>query len=308
MDIFELAAKSRDILKPFGQTDVLLYYGIVAPRLNSYLKGKEIAAKNWLEKGSFSPSLLKRGSKLGMVKPEYFSEVTPQFLKLRSETKKLDDARKKMNNKQQLLWEYFIPRHLSDLFYATNSEGVGKPIERIFIDIDRGDIGQKITQKVTKALVDEIQSDSMFMSRYKGELFVMWTGNSFHIYVFLDKPITSDDYGDKIAYSKKDPLASFIGRWAQKLNNKLGVKVLGSHEKVKNAVILDPSQTPSGKLCRAPFSLHMASDKEIDGVAIPLSLDMLEDDSLIDDLKRITPKKVVENLDKYADMLPKRFR
>jgi hypothetical protein len=243
-----------------------------------------------------------------MIKPEYFSEITPEFLKMRSETKKLDDVRKKLSSRQQLIWEYFIPRHLSDFFYATNSEGAGKPIERIFIDIDRGSIGQKITQKVTKALVEEIQSDNMFMKKYKGELFVMWTGSSFHLYVFLDKTITSADYENNIAYSKKDPLASFIGRWAQKLNNKLGVKVVGSHEKVKDAIILDPSQTPSGKLCRAPFSLHMASDKEINGIAFPLDLDMLDDNGLIDDLKALTPKKVINDLDKYAGMLPKRFR
>jgi hypothetical protein len=307
MDIFELAAKSKDVLKPFGQTDVLLYYGITAPKLSKYLKGKEIAAKNWLPKGSFSPSILKRGSKLGMIKPEYFSEITPEFLKFRSEAK-LDDVRKKLTARQQLLWEYFLPRHLSDFFYATNSEGVGKPIERIFIDIDRGNIGQKITQKVTKALVEEIQSDNMFLDKYKGELSVMWTGNSFHLYVFLDKTITSDDYENNISYSKKDPLASFIGRWAQKLNNRLGVKVVGSHEKVKDAIILDPSQTPSGKLCRAPFSLHMASDKEINGVAVPLGMDMLDDNSLIDDLRQITPKKVIKDIDKYTSNLAKRFR
>jgi hypothetical protein len=308
MDVFELAKESKDILKPFGKTDVLLYYGIVAPSLSKYLTGKEIAAKNWMGKEAFSPSLLKRGSKLRTMKAEYFSEVTPGLLKMRSEVGKLDDVRKKLNDKQQLLWEYFIPRHLSDLFYATNSEGVGRQIERIFIDIDRGDVGQKITQRVTNALVEEMQADKMFLDKYKGELFAMWTGNSFHVYVFLDKTISSKEYSDKIAYSKKEPLQSFIGRWAQKINNKLGVKVLGSHEKIRNAVILDPSQTPSGKLCRAPFSLHMASDTKVDGVAVPLELDMLDESGLVDSLKRLTPKKVAENLDEFVKRLPKRFR
>ncbi|MBW2992716.1 hypothetical protein KY345_05865 [Candidatus Woesearchaeota archaeon] len=306
MDIFELAKESKDILKPFGQTDVLLYYGLVVPSLSKYLKGKEIAAKNWLGKGAFSPFILKRGSKLRELKAEYFTEVSAEMLKIRKE--KLDAARKKLSDKQQLLWEYFIPRKLSDLFYATNSEGAGKPIERIFIDIDRGTAGQKITQRVTKTLVEEIKSDKMFLDKYKGELFVMWTGNSFHVYVFLDKHITINDYEKNIAYTKKDPLASFIGRWAQKLNNKLGVKVLGSHEKVANAIILDPSQTPSGKLCRAPFSLHMANENKVDGVSVPLSLDMLDDNGLVMDLKRLKLKDVVEDLREFTKRLPKRFR
>ena len=54
MDIFEFAKESKDILKPFWQTDVLLYYGIVVPSLFKYLKGKEIAAKNYLGKDAFS--------------------------------------------------------------------------------------------------------------------------------------------------------------------------------------------------------------------------------------------------------------
>ncbi|MBW2991613.1 hypothetical protein KY345_00160, partial [Candidatus Woesearchaeota archaeon] len=107
---------------------------------------------------------------------------------------------------------------------------------------------------------------------------------------------------------KKDPLASFIGRWAQKLNNKLGVKVLGSHEKVANAIILDPSQTPSGKLCRAPFSLHMANENKVDGVSIPLTLDMLDDSGLVMDLKRLKLIDVVEDLREFTKRLPKRFR
>jgi hypothetical protein len=308
MDVFELAKNTKDTLKPFGETDVLLYYGIVVPKLYKYLKGKEIAAKNWLGKDAFSNSLLKRGSKLIPLKAEDFREVIPEFLKLRIETNKLDDVRRKLNAKQQLLWSYFLPRHLSDLFYATNSEGVGKQIERIFIDIDRGDVGQKITQSITLALVKEIQADNMFLDRYKGELFVMWTGNSFHIYLFLDKTVTCEDYENNIAYTKKDPLKSFIGRWAQKLNNKLGVKVIGSHEKVKNAIILDPSQTPSGKLCRAPFSLHMKDENTVNGIALPLTLDMLDDENLMGELNRTTPKKVIENLDKYIERLPERFR
>ena len=308
MDIFELAKKSKDILKPFGETDVLLYYGIVVPSLSKYLKRKEIAAKNWLGKDAFSPFLLKRGSKLMELKAEYFTEATPDFLKIRSETKKLDDARKKLTQKQQLLWEYFIPRHLSDLFYATNSEGAGKQIERIFIDIDRGNVGQKITQKATHALAEEIESDKMFMEKYKGELSAMWTGNSFHIYIFLDKPITPKDYEENIAYSKKDPLGSFIGRWAQKVRNKLGIKVLGSHEKIKNAITLDPSQTPSGKLCRAPFSLHMKDEKTINGVAVPITTDMLEDDGLTEELKRTKPADIAEDINEYVKRLPKRFR
>ena len=65
-----------------------------------------------------------------------------------------------------------------------------------------------------------------------------------------------------------------------------------------NGINIDPSQTPSGKLCRAPFSLHMKNEKEVDGVAIPLEVKELNDKNLIKKLKGYTPENIIKELDK----------
>ena len=97
---------------------------------------------------------------------------------------------------------------------------------------------------------------------------------------------------------------SFTGRWAASIDKKLKFKVVGGHQKVKGAVIIDPSQTPSGKLCRIPFDLHLKDARTIDGIAIPLTEKMLDDKNLVKKLKAYTPKKVVGEIDKLAKNLP----
>ncbi len=308
MELIGLSKKSKDVIKPFGQIDVLLYYGIVAEKLKKYLAGKEIAAKIWLGKKGFMPYLIKRGSKLTPLYIEEFKEVTPEFLELRQKLKNLKVAIGKINKTQAKIWEYFLPRHLSDLFYATNNEKAKKPIERIFFDIDRGNVKIEYAQKVAAKLVELIRTDNKFWDLVKGDLFVMWTGNSFHVYVFLKKEISTSVYDRYIAYSKKEPLLSFTGRWAKKINDSLKIKVIGGHEKQKGMVNIDPSQTPSGKLCRSVFSLHMKDENTIDGVALPLGLDMIKDKSLISKLIRYTPSGVINELDKLSKKLPKKFR
>lgn len=305
MGLLEFSKKSRDVIRPFGQTDVLLYYGIVAEKLKKYLAGKEVAAKNWLGKKGLMPYLIKRGSKLAPLYIEEFNEITPEFLELRLKLRNLKFAVGKINKTQAKLWEYFIPRHLSDLLYACNNEGAKKPIERLFFDIDRGDVKAEDAQKAAARLVDVINADDAFWKLVKGELFLMWTGGSFHAYVFLKKKIPVSVYDSYIAYSKNDPLASFTGRWAKKINDELKIKVIGGHEKQKGMINIDPSQTPSGKLSRAPFSLHMKDENTVDGVALPLSLDMVKGKSLINELRKYNPRRVISELNELSKRLPK---
>jgi len=307
MELIELSKKSKEIIKPFGQTDVLLYYGIVAEKLKKYLAGKEIAAKIWLGKKGFMPYLIKRGSKLEPLYIEELKEITPEFLEARHKGN-LNAAKGKINKTQAKIWDYFLPRHLSDLFYATNNEKAKKPIERIFFDIDRGNVKAENAQKAAAELIDVIKADDKFWDLVKGELFVMWTGNSFHVYVFLDKEIPISFYDEYIAYSKNEPLASFTGRWAKKISEELKIKVVGGHEKQKGMVNIDPSQTPSGKLCRSLFSLHMKDENTIDGVALPLSLDMTKGKSLINELGKYSPERVINELNELSQRLPKKFK
>ena len=39
---------------------------------------------------------------------------------------------------QALVWYYFAPRRFVEFHYATNREGEGREINRVFYDIDRG--------------------------------------------------------------------------------------------------------------------------------------------------------------------------
>ena len=302
MNLLSFSKQCKNIIKPIEHTAVLLYYGIVAPKLKNYLKGKEIAVKNWIP---FSPMpyLIKRGSKLEPLFIEEFEKaITPEFLKTRAEIKQLKDAKPKITKQQAKIWDYFLPRKLSDLFYATNNESQGKQIERIFFDIDRGNLKPEDAQQVALKLVEQIASDKKF--NLKGKPSVMWTGSSFHVYYILKKPIPNTIYTSSIAYSKNNPLASFTGRWADNINKQIKIKVKGGHEKIKNCINIDPSQTPSGKLCRSVFSLHMADAKTIDGIALPLTTDMLKDKNLVKELKTYTPEKTINNLNELSKRLP----
>jgi hypothetical protein len=299
MELLELA-KTKEILKPFGHTDVLLYYGIVGQKLVSFLKGKEIAAKIWIPNG---PQILKRGSKLPPLWIEEFSAIDDNFLKLRAESG-LAEAKGKIDKLQQKIWEYFPPRKLADLFYATNREGQGKSMERIFYDIDRANLSPEQAQKVAFNFIELIKSDREFNKLVDYNIFVMWTGHSFHVYLMLKKAISPQFYNQHIHFSKDSPQASFTGRWAAQLKSELGINIGGGHEKVANRITLDPSQTPSGKLARAPFSLHMSDGRTIDGVAIPLTVEELKKPGLVKKLQAYRPEDVIKNLEKLAALLP----
>jgi|YelNatPaOPRAMG01_1025707.scaffolds.fasta_scaffold10829_4 hypothetical protein len=306
MDLKDFALQCDDVLKPFNKTETLLFYAVISKSLNSYLKGKEIAAKNWIPHGK-TPFLIKRGSKEEPLHVEEFKEVTIDFLKVRSEKEHLDEAKKMLNKTQEKLWTYFLPRKLSDFFYATNNETPGKNIDRIFFDIDKGEKATASeSQNVAKALLDTIDEDRDFdeIRENISTHLVSWTGNSFHVMLFLKKPMPNSFYVDNFQFSKNDPLNNFTGRWVEKIK-KQGFKVTGGHEKT-SYIIIDPSQTPSGKLCRVPLgSLHMKDALTVNGVSIPLKREMLEEKNLVNHLRDYTPQKVLEELNELEKRLPK---
>jgi hypothetical protein len=167
---------------------------------------------------------------------------------------------------QEKIWLYFPPNKPVEFFYATNSEHPGKPIERIFIDVDRTNLSEKIAKKVALALINEIKNDKPFNKIFKHKIKLLFTGSSYHVYLILKKPISLAMYHDYIAYSKNVQI-SFISKWTRAINKKMGLPVTrGGHEKKRNMIILDPSGTPSGKLARVPFSIHVKKGK-IDGIA-----------------------------------------
>ena len=294
--------KTQNILEPFGRKDVLLYYTTVAKKLKKFLKNKEIATKIWLPNGFF---FLKRGSKDEPLYIQEFSSVTKDLLELRSKFA-LKKARGKITKQQEKIWTYFPQNKLVDFFYATNNEGKGKAIERIYFDIDRGKgITAEQAQHVILALIRTIKKDKEFKKIIPlQKLFILWTGKSFHLYIMLKKNLPHNFYVKYLSYSKHKRLESFIGRWAEKIAKELKINVKGGHEKTAKTIVLDPSQTPSGKLARCPFALHMKNPKEIDGVSVPLNEKMLKDKNLITKLKSLTPDKVVKDLNNWAKNLP----
>lgn len=291
---------SKDILNEYGCLDVLNYYSKVFPLLKGYLKKKEIATKIWLPKSQTLPFFIKRGSK---NKPLFIDDIKidSKFLELRSQYS-LKDARKKLTTKQALMWDYFVPRKVVEFFYATNGENVDKPISRIFFDIDRGKQTVEDARQVTLSLINEIRNDQDFSKLIKYDFFLMWTGSSFHVYLMLKKPQPHSFYTKYLSYTDSDPFASFTGRWALNIAKKFKIKVKGGHERLNKGIIIDPSQTPSGKLCRAPFSLHTRKGI-IDGVSIPILESELKDPSIVKKLQAYTYEDVLKNIDELIKKL-----
>ena len=93
--------------------DLIFYYVRVLKYLKNFLRGREIAVKNYIPDG---PILLKRGSKLG---PLYVDEIlkyaNKNFLETRKKIEHLKDAKKYLNKIQIKIWEYFLPRKLCEL-------------------------------------------------------------------------------------------------------------------------------------------------------------------------------------------------
>ncbi|MGB9937821.1 MAG: hypothetical protein ACPK7O_08890 [Methanobacterium sp.] len=301
---------SDDIITPFGQMDVLLLYAIAAEKLKNYLGNREIAGKIWMPSGKV-PFLLKRGSKL---KPLYAEELVEavdlDFLELRSKEEHLKDVKNDITDLQNKVWQYFLPRKLADFFYATNYENPGGEIDRIFFDIDRfKGMSAEQAQETTRIFIETTKEDEKFQNLINNaEPFIYWTGNSFHVFFFLDKPEPNSFYEKYFQYSKNNPEQNFTGKWAKAVDKKTAFKVIGGHERQGNSINIDPSQTPSGKLSRVPLgSLHMSDPKTVDGVSIPISEKMLYDADLTYKLLEYRPKDIVENLDEFSKYLPQNW-
>ncbi|MGZ7210403.1 MAG: hypothetical protein ACXVHV_11020 [Methanobacterium sp.] len=310
--LLNFARKNSDnLITPFGEIDVLLLYAVVAERLKKYLNDREIAAKIWMPKGKIR-FLLKRGSKLEPLHVNEFVEaVDLEFLELRSKEEHLKDAANDITDLQKKVWQYFFPRKLADFFYATNHENPGGEIDRIFFDIDRfKGMTAPQAQEATRIFVETIKEDKDFQNLLEDpKPFIYWTGNSFHVFFFLKNPQPNSFYEKYFQYSKNDPLHSFTGKWAKKVNEQVDFKVTGGHERIGDSINIDPSQTPSGKLSRVPLgSLHMKDAKTIDGVSVPLTKKMLYDDNLAQKLVEFRPKDIIKNLNEFEKNLPRIFQ
>ncbi len=312
-DLRDFALSCKDVLKPFGKTETLLFYGAIAPFLKGYLKGKLLAAKNWVPKSPM-PFLIKRGSREPHLSISELSDaVTIDFMDVRKEVEHLGAAKGKITPVQAKVWNYFLPRKLSDFFYATNGESAGGQIDRVFFDLDRGQkISTSEAQEACRVFVEIVSDDLDFWASAAGRAidkpkwpFVAWTGNSFHAMLFFKTQVPAKVYDKFFQYSKNSPLANFTGRWAAAVAKETRIPVIGGHEKKENELNVDPSQTPSGKLCRVPLgSLHMKSALVVDGVSMPVDARRLGEKNFAAGLQAFTPKKLLEELPGISRLLP----
>jgi len=293
--------KGRDILRPYGQLDVLPLYAIVSSQLGAFLGDREIASRIWLKERT----LLKRGSQLPRLSvQEMAGKVSSGLLEVRAKMG-LEEARPSLDSTEQKIWSYFPPRKLCDYFYATNHEGQGKEIDRIFYDIDRPkDMAHEKAREVTQLFLQEVIADDRFQQFLSGSPFVAWTGSSFHIYLFLKKRQKHSFYLDQLQYTEKDPEKGFTAKWLQTVRKKTQIKVTAGHEKKPGIITIDPSQTPSGKLARSPLgSLHMSSYETVDGVSLPVEIDELQHPGLTQALEEYTPERLIDGLPRLSKIL-----
>jgi hypothetical protein len=265
-----------------GHLDCLFFYSKhtkeIAPFINAqksedfwhaknkkvFERNKEIATKIHVENGVF----LRRGSKDAPLFIQELNDktLTREFFELRTKMRRAEAIENKLLTKiQEKLWLYFPPNKPVEFFYATNGEGQGKQIERIFIDLDRTNLPTEKAKIAAKALVKNIMEDKEFNKLLKFKIQVLFTGSSYHVYLLLEKPINHNFYKKYISYSKNEEHESFIRKWAKAITNKTKIPVTGGHEKTKDIIILDPSGTPSGKLARVPFSVHVKNAQKSSG-------------------------------------------
>jgi hypothetical protein len=299
----EYVAGIEDILRPYGDPDLLLYYGLVAEKLQQFLHGRELATRTWLPKGRIRV-VVKRGS---WNPPFYIVQmaraVTPAMMEARSKFEHLDAARHVLSPDQALTWFYFVPRKYMGFHYATNREGEGREINRIVYDIDRGrGMSAEDAIEVAAHLVEAVQEDEQAANMLHGHPFVSWTGSSFHVTLSLKETQPASFYREQIEYSGKGH--ALTDRLITRVTDASKVPVAGGHVRRPGLITVDPSQTPSGHLCRVPLgSLHMESASVIGGVSVPLAPDMLSRDEVAD-LRAYTPQRVIDELDELARRLP----
>jgi hypothetical protein len=299
----EYAKSPGDVLRPYDELDVLAYYGLIAQKLETFLHGLELATRTWLPQGRIR-SVVKRGSH---GPPLYIRQlaraVTPQMMNARAKFARLEEARHVLSPDQALVWYYFPPRRLVEFHYATKREGEGREINHVFYDIDpgRGATAEDAIE-VAALLAQAAMDDDQVRELARGKPFVSWTGSSFHLLLSLKEMQPARFYRDQLEYSGRG--RTLTDRLIDRVIKEARVPVTGGHSRLPGHVTIDPSQTPSGHLCRVPLgSLHMSDASTVEGVSVPLALDMLCREEVAR-LRSHTPGRIIDELDEMARRVP----
>lgn len=287
-------AENREVLKPFSSLDVLLLYGVCAPHLKDFLHNREIATK--IHVPGFR-NILKRGTKL---EPLYIEEIIEaideDFLKLRSKHH-LRDVESKLSHTRRKVWRYFVPRKYVEFFYATNGE-FGNTISRIYFDIDRGkNTTFEQALEVTKNFLENLKASSLM--DFTKNILISWTGNSFHIELNLKEEQDLSFYNKYL--TTREGTDTVVKKLVEETAKRVSVKLLPEHERAENAITIDPSQTPPGKLDRVPLGcLHLNKTTEaIDGVSLPVNEHWLYSER-IEELTATKPQELVGRLKEFV--------
>ncbi|HJX50816.1 MAG TPA: hypothetical protein VJ438_05125 [Candidatus Nanoarchaeia archaeon] len=276
----------KGVIYSTGQLDCLSYYSKIFSKIKNFVGDREIATKTYIPE-SIPPFIVHRGSDDSALRISDLLGIPQSFLKLRYH-KKLHEVEKQLTEKQKLIWRYFVPRKLVELHYACNHEGVGKSFDRIFIDIDASKgTSEAAYIKVVKQLLKEIRADKELKKLSSYRIYLLWTGMSMHVYLILNKKLPHSAYDKYFAFHKD----SLTTKWANNISEKTKVKVKAGHERRAGAVILDTSATPSGKLARCPYSLHLNHKGKLTGVAVPLKESQIK--SGLFKLRNLTPDEAL---------------
>jgi hypothetical protein len=276
----------KGVLYSSGQLDCLSYYSKVFPKLKSFIQDREIATKTYIPESPI-PFIVHRGSDDPPLKLSDI-RITSSFLKKRV-GKKLHQVEKDLNEKEKLVWRYFVPRKLVELHYACNYEHPNKAFDRVFIDIDAGKgTSESNYIEVVKQLLKEIKSDKDLKKLASFRTYLLWTGASIHIYLLLNKKLPHSAYTKYFAFTKN----TLTTKWAKAISEKTNMKVKAGHQRTKGVIILDTSATPSGKLARCPYSIHLNSKGKLTGVSVPIKEKDLKQGLF--KLKNLTPDQALK--------------
>jgi len=278
--------KKEGILYSSGQLDCLNYYSKIFSKIKSFVGDRELATKTYIPESPI-PFIIHRGS--NSPKLELSDIRVSQSLLKKRVGKKLHHVEKELNEKEKLIWRYFVPRKIVELHYACNYEGVNKSFDRVFIDIDASKGTSEATYvKVVQQLLKEIQTDKELKKICSFRIYLLWTGASVHVYLLLNKKLPHSAYTKYFAFTKN----TLTTKWAKNISDKTRVKTKAGHQRTKATIILDTSATPSGKLARCPYSLHLNSRGKLTGVAVPLKESMLK--TGLFKLRNLTPDQALK--------------
>ena len=277
----------KGVLYNSGQLDCLSYYSKVFSKIKGFVQDREIATKTFIPESPI-PFILHRGSKDPKLTLQDI-KITSSFLKKRVKHK-LHQVEKNLSEKEKLIWRYFVPRKYVELHYACNYEHPGKAFDRVFIDIDAGKtLNEQKYISVVKQLLREIRKDKGLKKLAGFKTKLIWTGASIHVYIMLNKSLPHSAYDKHFAFAK----STLTSKWAKAITEKTKVRVKAGHERTSGFIILDTSATPSGKLARCPYSLHLSKAGKLNGVSVPITEAMLNP-GIFSKLKALTPEKALK--------------